>query len=147
MKFLLLVLAVLATLSYAKKIPTKDLDPNADLRIGVTHRPKTCSEKSKAGDKLTMHYTGTTYVGGKKFDSSLDRGDPFVFELGAGQVIKGWDYGLSNMCIGEKRKLTIPSELGYGDRGAGSDIKAGATLVFTVELLGITSAPGKNIDL
>ena len=83
-----------------------------------------------------MHYTGTL-TDGTKFDSSRDRDSPFQFQLGAGQVIKGWDQGLMGMCIGEKRKLTIPPELGYGDRGAGGQIPGGATLIFETELLAI----------
>jgi len=83
-----------------------------------------------------MHYTGML-TDGSKFDSSLDRGTPFDFTLGAGQVIKGWDQGLTNMCIGEKRRLKIPSDLGYGDRGSPPKIPGGATLVFDVELLDI----------
>merc|ERR1712129_608535 len=83
--------------------------------------------------QLSMHYTGTLYSDGSKFDSSVDRGQPFEFQLGQGRVIKGWDQGLLDMCIGEKRKLTIPSDMGYGSRGAGGKIPGGATLVFETE--------------
>jgi FK506-binding protein 2 len=93
--------------------------------------------KSQKGDKLSMHYTGTLLKDGSKFDSSLDRNQPFEFTLGMGQVIKGWDDGLVGMCKHEKRRLTIPSGKGYGDRGAGEKIPGGATLVFDVELLEI----------
>lgn len=89
-----------------------------------------------------MHYTGTLKSSGKKFDSSLDRNQPFDFTLGVGQVIKGWDEGIVGMCVGEKRKLIIPSEMGYGSRGAGADIPPNADLVFEVELLEIK--PGRR---
>ena len=106
------------------------------LRIGVTFRPASCDRKSKHGDTLRMHYTGSL-LDGTVFDSSLTRGEPFQFRLGMGQVIQGWDQGLSNMCVGEKRRLKIPPHLGYGDRGAGGSIPPGATLIFEVELMGI----------
>jgi FKBP-type peptidyl-prolyl cis-trans isomerase FkpA len=88
------------------------------------------------GTMVSVHYTGWL-TDGKKFDSSLDRNDPFVFVLGGGQVIQGWDQGVQGMKIGGKRKLTIPSHLGYGARGAGGAIPPNATLVFEVELLGV----------
>jgi FKBP-type peptidyl-prolyl cis-trans isomerase len=89
-----------------------------------------------AGNHVSVHYTGWL-TNGTKFDSSLDRGRPFEFQLGAGRVIKGWDQGVAGMKVGGKRKLTIPASLGYGASGAGGVIPPNATLVFEVELLGV----------
>lgn len=114
------------------------------LQIGIKKRvdPEECKVKSKKGDVLHMHYTGKL-EDGTEFDSSIPRGQPFTFTLGSGQVIKGWDQGLLGMCVGEKRKLVIPSDLGYGDRGSPPKIPGGATLVFEVELLKIESKGGE----
>lgn len=98
-----------------------------DLAVGT-------GEEAVAGKRVTVNYSGTL-TSGTKFDSSYDRGTPFTFNLGKGEVIKGWDEGVVGMKVGGKRKLTIPSSLGYGARGAGDVIPPNATLIFEVELL------------
>lgn len=130
-----LLLCLLAVSLAAKK--KGDLAPDAKLRIGIKHRPAECLRKSTKGDALTLHYVGALRKSGAQFDSSYDRDSPFRFTLGAGQVIKGWDRGLTAMCVGEKRRLTVPSGLAYADRGSPPSIPGGATLIFDVELLAI----------
>ena len=110
---------------------------------GLQYSDTTTGDGAEAtpGQKVTVHYTGWLYnngTQGAKFDSSKDRGDPFVFSLGAGMVIKGWDEGVVGMKIGGARTLVIPPELGYGARGAGGAIPPNATLKFDVELLGVS---------
>lgn len=100
-----------------------------DTEVGTGASPTT-------GQTVKVHYTGTL-TDGEKFDSSVDRGQPFSFKIGVGQVIKGWDEGVATMKVGGKRTLIIPPDLGYGERGAGGLIPGNATLLFDVELLGI----------
>ncbi|KAI9689070.1 MAG: Peptidyl-prolyl cis-trans isomerase fpr2 [Bathelium mastoideum] len=105
------------------------------LDIQVT-TPIECERKTKTGDKVEVHYRGTLEADGTEFDASYNRGQPLSFFVGKGNVIKGWDEGLLDMCIGEKRKLTIQPEYGYGARGMGP-IPANSVLVFETELVGI----------
>ena len=100
-----------------------------------TYAMKPCERRSAMGDEVHAHYTGTLYDTGEKFDSSRDRGQPFTFRLGIGQVIKGWDHGMQGMCPGDKRVLTIGPNYAYGKRGAGGIIPPDATLVFDVEMI------------
>ena len=105
----------------------------ADTKVGS-------GAEAKPGSNCVMHYTGWLYQNGAKgakFDSSVDRGQPFEFPIGTGRVIKGWDEGVATMKVGGKRTLIIPPDLGYGARGAGGVIPPNATLIFEVELLGV----------
>lgn len=118
------------------------LGPNAvTLDSGLTYEDKVVGDgpEAKAGMDVVVHYTGWL-ENGTKFDSSLDRGQPFVFPLGARRVIAGWDEGVAGMQVGGKRVLVIPAELGYGARGAGGVIPPNATLIFEVELLDVDAA-------
>ena len=123
----------LAMAQAGKKMTTSSGLQIKDTKAGTGATPKT-------GQTCVMHYTGWLYENGakgKKFDSSVDRGDPFEFPIGTGRVIKGWDEGVATMKVGGKRTLIIPPALGYGARGAGGAIPPNATLIFEVELLGV----------
>lgn len=125
-------LAMTTAASAAETVTTPSGLQYRDEVVGTGAEPK-------AGQKVSVHYTGWLDEGGKpgkKFDSSRDRGTPFSFTLGAGQVISGWDTGVATMKIGGKRTLIIPPDQGYGARGAGGVIPPNATLIFDVELLG-----------
>ena len=95
-----------------------------------------CKRRTQPGDSISVHYRGTLEADGSEFDASYNRGQPLTFTVGKGQVIQGWDQGLLDMCIGDKRVLTIPPEYGYGERAMGP-IPAGSTLVFETELMEI----------
>ncbi|PQE08996.1 FKBP-type peptidyl-prolyl cis-trans isomerase protein [Rutstroemia sp. NJR-2017a WRK4] len=114
----------------------------AEVKVEVTKAVE-CDRKTKKGDTISVHYRGNLEEDGKvgkEFDASYNRGQPLSFEVGKGRVIKGWDDNLIDMCIGEKRTLTIPPEFGYGDRAMGP-IPAGSTLIFETELMGIQGVP------
>ena len=117
------------TMSDANAVTTPSGLKYVELKEGTGATPQ-------AGQTVEVHYVGTL-EDGTKFDSSRDRGQPFSFKIGVGQVIKGWDEGLSTMKVGGRRQLIIPAELGYGSRGAGGVIPPNATLLFDVELLGV----------
>lgn len=121
-----------------KKAPAKAASKTVTTKSGLKYQVLKVGKGpvAKAGQTVSVHYTGWL-TNGKKFDSSVDRGQPFEFNLGAGQVIRGWDEGVAGMKVGEKRKLTIPSDLGYGAAGAGGAIPPNSTLIFDVELLGV----------
>lgn len=109
--------------------------------LGINDIKPGSGDTAATGKHVTVHYTGWLSeqgARGRKFDSSKDRGEPFAFPLGAGQVIKGWDQGVAGMKVGGTRELTIPPELGYGARGAGGVIPPNATLIFEVELLEVS---------
>ena len=116
----------------------KTMTPSSGLQITDTKLGEGATPKT--GQTCVMHYTGWLYQDGskgKKFDSSVDRGEPFEFAIGTHQVIRGWDEGVATMKVGGKRTLIIPPEMGYGARGAGGVIPPNATLIFDVELLGV----------
>ena len=110
--------------------------PPTDLEI--TDITVGSGAEAKAGDQVLVHYVGVAHSTGEEFDASYNRGAPLDFPLGGGRVIAGWDQGVQGMKVGGRRQLVIPPHLGYGDRGAGGVIKPGETLIFVVDLLGVS---------
>ncbi|KAH8816423.1 hypothetical protein F5884DRAFT_668013, partial [Xylogone sp. PMI_703] len=139
MRFFTFSIAALAS------IATTVLAADEQVKVEVT-RAVECDRKTQKGDKISVHYRGTL-TDGKQFDASYDRGTPLDFVVGRGSVIKGWDENLLDMCIGEKRILTIPPAFGYGDRAMGP-IPAGSTLIFETELMGIAGVepPASTVE-
>jgi FKBP-type peptidyl-prolyl cis-trans isomerase len=148
--FILLLLVSITLIAQMKNLAlAKSSDKKSSSPTNVSGKPVTTASGLQywdlkigtgavagASKQVKVHYTGWL-LDGKKFDSSVDSGKPFEFELGTGQVIKGWDQGIVGMKVGGKRQLRIPPALGYGQQGAGSDIPPNATLIFDVELLGV----------
>lgn len=135
MTLIVLILMQICVLMAAESEHETDNDQNS-LKVEIVDKPPSCATSSQRGNVLKVHYTGYL-LDGEKFDSSVDRDSPFSFELGAGEVIKGFDQGLVDMCVGEKRKLTIPPHLAYGDEGEDDTVPGKASLIYDVELLEI----------
>ena len=113
--------------------------PEGDIpfELGIDDLTVGDGDEATAGNKVTVHYVGVSFLTGEQFDASWDRGQPFEFKLGKGQVIPGWDQGVAGMRVGGRRRLTIPSAMAYGARGAGGVIKPHEPLVFVVDLLAV----------
>ncbi len=113
--------------------------PEGDIpfELGIDDLVVGDGDEATPGKKVTVHYVGVSFLTGEQFDASWDRGQPFEFKLGKGQVIPGWDQGVAGMRVGGRRVLVMPPRLGYGDRGAGADIGPNETLVFVVDLLAV----------
>jgi FKBP-type peptidyl-prolyl cis-trans isomerase len=137
MKNNILIIVILIVIAFAFYFLLQNGKQGNDEGLEIEVLKEGSGAAAKNGDKVTVHYTGWL-ENGTKFDSSLDRERPFSFLLGTGQVIKGWDMGVLGAEVGEKRRLTIPPELGYGERGTpGGPIPPNATLIFEVELLAL----------
>jgi peptidylprolyl isomerase len=118
-----------------------ELDPpegDIPFELGIDDLAVGDGDEATAGKKVTVHYVGVSFLTGEQFDASWDRGQPFEFKLGKGQVIPGWDQGVAGMKVGGRRRLTIPSAMAYGARGAGGVIKPHEPLIFVVDLLAVT---------
>jgi peptidylprolyl isomerase len=114
------------------------VDPEPPTDLVITDLTEGEGTEAAAGNTVEVHYVGVAHSTGEEFDASYNRGEPLKFRLGVGQVIQGWDTGVQGMKVGGRRQLVIPPHLGYGDRGAGAVIKPGETLVFVVDLLGVS---------
>jgi len=132
----IIILLLLGKVSKQTPTPSATITESKMEELKIEEMVVGTGDEAVNGKKVTVNYSGTL-INGTKFDSSYDRGVPFSFNLGAGEVIKGWDQGVTGMKVGGKRKLTIPSSLGYGVTGAGGVIPPNATLIFEVELLGV----------
>jgi peptidylprolyl isomerase len=117
------------TITIPQEEPPAEL-VKTDITVGT-------GDEATKGKNVSVHYVGVAWSNGQEFDASWNRGDAFEFRLGAGQVIQGWDDGVAGMKVGGRRQLTIPPDMGYGNRGAGGVIKGGETLVFVVDLLNV----------
>jgi hypothetical protein len=135
------LLALLASFSISPALADHD-DPSVKIEVTT---PVGCTRPTRSGDKISVHYKGTLESTGAEFDQSYKRGKPFTFTLGAHQVIRGWEEGLLDMCPGEGRRLTIPSDLAYGDHGIPPTIPGGATLVFETELVDIVGVKQESL--
>jgi peptidylprolyl isomerase len=113
-------------------------DPEPPTDLVVTDLTEGDGAEATEGSTVSVHYVGVAHSTGEEFDASYNRGAPLQFRLGIGQVIQGWDQGVTGMKVGGRRQLVIPPHLGYGDRGAGGVIKPGETLIFVVDLLGVS---------
>lgn len=135
----LVLYSIISTNTFVSASDEKNPE-NLEVEIHNTFKPETCDRKARATDVVTLHYKGTLKETGHVFDSSHERGEPFSFQLGIGQVIVGWEKGLLGVCAGEKRKLVVPPHLGYGDIKH-DQIPPRSTLIFEIEVLKIEDGP------
>jgi len=124
--------------------PTVKFPGTAPTELKITDLKEGTGEAAKVGDSITVHYVGVLSTDGTEFDNSYDRGQPFTFTIGSGQVIDGWDQGLVGAKVGGQRQLDIPSNLAYGDQDKGDVIKAGSALSFVIDVMAITPAAGST---
>ena len=135
----------LTTVSYpTPPKPTVKFPGTAPTELKITDLKEGTGEAAKVGDSITVHYVGVLSTDGTEFDNSYDRGQPFTFTIGSGQVIDGWDQGLVGAKVGGQRQLDIPSNLAYGDQDKGDVIKAGSALSFVIDVMAITPAAGST---